>query len=158
MANTDRTLWPYNTESNRTSHRIDWLEIEPEAMATATPSLIRACDEADLKKLRTDIRFARLLEALPPSCKELVTNITTGTAPVKRERSEAADTRGQIKQELRRILSEAEASSDFSAQLKALETEGKLDALFNEKKPEKDESSLAERLRAARRRLSGTGG
>lgn len=133
MANTDMTLWPYNPESNRTTHRIDWLEIDVAAMQRATPNLLRACDETDLKKLRADVRFAHLWDALPESCKEAAISTVTGTAPVKKEREVSDNPRQQIKQELRRILSEAEASSDFTAQLKALETEGKLDALFSEK-------------------------
>jgi hypothetical protein len=39
-----------------------------------------------------------------------------------------------VKQEALRIMEEAEASSDFSAQLKATELMAKLDALLSEKK------------------------
>lgn len=135
MASIDPDMWPYSSLSKRAAKRIDWLAAEPNAMRLAEPRVIKAVDPADLQKLTTDPRFSSLHDLLTDDCKDMVQMILTGSSKATAgPRSFEGDVKKAVKKELTRVLQEAEAESDYSAQLKALETIGKTEALFSEKK------------------------
>jgi hypothetical protein len=134
MPNADTTQWPYDPNCNRVTAGIDWFCVDEDTLAHAQVKHIRALNLADITKLRSDPRLSYLWNKLPQECVEAAEAMIEGRQTKTAGRRNVDNPKEFVKQEALRIMEEAEASSDFSAQLKATELMAKLDALLSEKK------------------------
>lgn len=146
-------LWPYRPSSPAPADQIDWISVPPEVLANVRPATIRRVKREFLVALHR--RFEHLWDSMSDESKEAALAIVEGR-PENKEggKKGACSPKEKAKRELEALKGEAEAQGDLTTQLKIIEIEAKLEALLTQKQ-EVEDSSLASRMLAARKRIHG---
>jgi len=152
----DSYLWPYSADSVTPAKSIDWISIKPSIMTTVKPQTLRRVNRDNLIQMKD--RYKQLWDSLSPENQEVVMARIQERPETKKKREEVVrgegDVKSKIKSMIGEVLDSAEAAGDLTAQLNSIKLLADIEALLRQK-PETEDTSLASRMLAARKRING---
>lgn len=152
----DSYLWPYSADSVTPAKSIDWISIKPSVMTTVKPQTLRRVSREHLIQMKD--RFKHLWESLSEENQEICMARIQERPETKKKREDVIAGNGDVKSKIKgmigEVLDSAEAAGDLAAQLNSIKLLADIEALLRQK-PETEDTSLASRMLAARKRISG---
>jgi hypothetical protein len=149
--------WPHDHKSGIVDREIDWLRASPLAFH-AGPATWKRITQKAAHELIYDPKCKGIWMSLPQEVRDVVTAVDEPPVVTPEEKAVNKDkeSKRQRRQELLSamgIVAKLSEGDDNGVVLRALEAQAKLEGLYDTQ--DGDNTALAERLAAARRRLNG---